>query len=429
MTKTISCRFVIVGSGGSCSLPNLRHVLQPEAGCKVCLEAWSNPESKNRRGNPCLLVSTALDDGSKEHLLVDCGKTFEEAVRRQFPALKVHGLNAVLLTHGHADAILGLDSLREVQLAREPANVWVLQEKTPVYATVTTLKEAWHHFHYMFPADFGESIVMSEPGASKPAFRRRSSFERVVGGLVPKHIEEFKAFCPLKGLQVMPLPVLHGGTYVCMGFSFGANGEFVYLSDLSKVPGDTMEYLEECALEVLVLDSLLKDRANYSHFGLPQALKLVRKLRPKRTLLIGMSCTFDHERDDEELKKLAATEGLEVCLSYDGLVLELEIEEAAKELDVDSSDFSDSSPENWQSALPKESTLSGLTPAARTSRRRIIPEATTEIEAAETEESCLSDKSPPPQRAAHDSNVSSDGSGPGPCLPWAWLRQAVRKIC
>lgn len=285
MPKTVPVRFVIIGSGGSSSLPNLRHVLQNDAGCKVCHEAWENPDSKNRRGNPCLLVTVRDPASEPQHLLVDCGKTFEEAVRRHFPRLGIQGVNAVLLTHGHADAILGLDSLHEV----------------------------WSHFHYMLPV-----------GSGSPSLRRRTSTSRIATGLAPHRVADFQKFQPLSGLQVQPLPVLHGGTYVCMGFRFGAKGEFIYLSDVSKVPDDTMAILKSTQAEVLVVDALLKSGPHYSHFGLPQALELVRLLRPKRALLIGMSCQFDHFHDNQELFKLRS-EGLHVELSYDGLELEMNL--------------------------------------------------------------------------------------------------------
>lgn len=313
MPTTVPVRFVIIGSGGSSSLPNLRHVLQKDAGCKVCHEAWENPDSKNRRGNPCLLVTVRDPASEPQHLLVDCGKTFEEAVRRHFPRLGIQGVNAVLLTHGHADAILGLDSLREVQLAREPPSQWVLKAKTPIFASRDTVREVWSHFHYMLPV-----------GSGSPSLRRRTSTSRIAAGLAPHRVADFQKFQPLSGLQVQPLPVLHGGTYVCMGFRFGAKGEFIYLSDVSKVPDDTMAILKSTQAEVLVVDALLKSAPHYSHFGLPQALELVRLLRPKRALLIGMSCQFDHFHDNEELFELRS-EGLHVELSYDGLELEMDL--------------------------------------------------------------------------------------------------------
>ncbi|CAJ1399131.1 unnamed protein product [Effrenium voratum] len=154
-----------------------------------------------------------------QHLLVDCGKTFEEAVRQHFARLGVQGVNAVLLTHGHADAILGLDSLREVQLAREPPSQWKLKAKTPIIATNDTVKEVWSHFHYLLPENSGE-----------PTLRRRTSCSRSVSGLSPMRVTDFQNFQAIPGLQVQTVPVLHGGTYESSGFRFGARGEFVYLS-------------------------------------------------------------------------------------------------------------------------------------------------------------------------------------------------------
>eukprot|EP00439_Symbiodinium_sp_Y106_P033481 s6549_g4.t1 len=66
--ESLAARFVIIGSGGSSSLPNLRHVLQKDANCQVCQEAWSNPVSKNRR-----LLVTIKSSPADQHLLVDCG--------------------------------------------------------------------------------------------------------------------------------------------------------------------------------------------------------------------------------------------------------------------------------------------------------------------------------------------------------------------
>eukprot|EP00930_Biecheleria_cincta_P051328 TRINITY_DN3649_c0_g1_i1.p1 TRINITY_DN3649_c0_g1~~TRINITY_DN3649_c0_g1_i1.p1 ORF type:complete len:306 (+),score=33.24 TRINITY_DN3649_c0_g1_i1:66-983(+) len=302
--EALSCRFVILGSGCSNALPNLRHVLQPESGCNVCKDAMENPFSKNRRGMPSMLVSAPQADGNMGHLLVDCGLTFVQGAQRFFPQLGVRGFKSVLITHGHADAILGLNSLREVQLAQEPVDSWSISSRVPIYATEETAKRVMQTFGFMFPGG-GDG-------------------NRSVGGFAINYISENADFFPLERLRVQPLPVHHGGTYVCLGFAFGGNGEFVYLSDVSSIPPETMDMLKQCKMDVLVLDALLKSKPIPPHIGLDDALDLIRKLRPKRAFLIGMSCEFDHEPDDAKLKALSC-EGLDVRLSYDGLTIELDV--------------------------------------------------------------------------------------------------------
>jgi len=48
-------------------------------------------------------------------VLIDCGKTFREVVLKLFPQHGLKEVGALLLTHGHADAILGMDDLRDLQ--------------------------------------------------------------------------------------------------------------------------------------------------------------------------------------------------------------------------------------------------------------------------------------------------------------------------
>lgn len=48
-------------------------------------------------------------------ILIDCGKTFRDGLLRLFPQHGLKTVSSLLLTHGHADAILGLDDIRDVQ--------------------------------------------------------------------------------------------------------------------------------------------------------------------------------------------------------------------------------------------------------------------------------------------------------------------------
>ena len=57
-------------------------------------------------------------------------------------------------------------------------------------------------------------------------------------------------------------------------------------------------------ITVLTCVSSRPDRDSATHIGLPSALALVKKLRPARTLLVGMAHTFgDHDTVNEVLKK------------------------------------------------------------------------------------------------------------------------------
>jgi len=126
----------------------------------------------------------------------------------------------------------------------------------------------------------------------------------------------------IEGLEVIPLPVLHGGDYICLGFCFGG-GKFIYLSDVSEVQPHIMRQLEAYEIEILVLDCLDKSTSP-SHFCYPQSLQLARHLRPKRTLLVGMSCDLGlHEEVNEELGALKQSEGLDIQLARDGLSIDL----------------------------------------------------------------------------------------------------------
>jgi glyoxylase-like metal-dependent hydrolase (beta-lactamase superfamily II) len=60
--------------------------------------------------------STPIGQTPRITTLIDCGKTFREVVLKVFPKYGLKEIGALLLTHGHADAILGMDDLRDLQI-------------------------------------------------------------------------------------------------------------------------------------------------------------------------------------------------------------------------------------------------------------------------------------------------------------------------
>ncbi|TVU45951.1 hypothetical protein EJB05_05461, partial [Eragrostis curvula] len=109
-----SSSLIFLGTGCSGALPDARCLVQPSTPpCAVCSTALSLPpdQNPNYRCNTSLLIDYCHDDGTHKYILIDVGKTFREQVIRWFVRHKVPSIDSIILTHEHADAVLGLDGV------------------------------------------------------------------------------------------------------------------------------------------------------------------------------------------------------------------------------------------------------------------------------------------------------------------------------
>ncbi len=252
-------KITFLGTGTSHGIPMIA------CNCKVC--ASDNP--KNKRMRTSVLVSN-----NGYNILVDA----TPELRLQCIKNKVTRLDAVLITHPHADHIFGLDDLRRFNM--------IQRAEIPIYGTSDTLNIIRNAFSYVFNNE-------PDPGGYKPRF----SLNTINGNV------------KIGSLSIVPIKAFHGDSNV-MGYRFG---KFTYITDVSEIPAESMEMLK--GLDVLVLGAL-RYIPHVKHFSIEQALHVVKQLKPQKTYFTHMCHEIEHEEDNRKLPS-----GVE--FAYDGLVIDI----------------------------------------------------------------------------------------------------------
>ncbi|KAK3015757.1 hypothetical protein RJ639_005491, partial [Escallonia herrerae] len=274
---------IFLGTGCSSAVPNAMCLIQPsDPPCQFCFQSMSIPPDRNPnyRCNTSLLIDYCGSDGEHKYILIDVGKTFREQVLRWFTFHKIPRVDSIVLTHEHADAVLGLDDIRTIQ-PHSPTNDI---DPTPIYLTQYAMESIGMKFPY---------LVQKKLKAGQEVRRVAQLEWRIIEN------DSKKPFVA-SGLELVPLPVMHGEDYICLGFLFGDKYRVAYLSDISRFLPDTEHLISKNGggqLDLLILDTLYKVALYFWCF----TLEALKKLCPKRALLIGMTHEFDHQKDNEFL--------------------------------------------------------------------------------------------------------------------------------
>lgn len=262
-------RLTILGCGSSPGVP------RPNGDWGNCDPA--NP--KNRRKRAAALVERISDKGVTR-VVIDAGPDFRE----QMIAAKVDFIDAVVLTHAHADHIHGIDDLRSYFLDT--------RELIDVHADEQTFMRVDQAFGYCYSTPAGSSYP--------PILRDR----RI------RHYEPFSITGKGGALTFEPLPQQHGDI-VSLGFRLGP---IAYCSDVSDYPEATAQRL--AGLDCLVIDAL-QYRSHPSHFSLSESLAWIERLKPRRAVLTHMHVPLDYDQVQKETPETVEP-------GFDGLVIEAE---------------------------------------------------------------------------------------------------------
>src|SRR5215472_12531284 len=249
-------KLTFLGTGTSTGVPSI--------GCEC--ETCSSTDPRDKR----LRVSIIIEHRGQT-VLVDTSADF----RQQALRFGLKWLDAVLITHCHADHIFGLDDIRPLNFRHGALGV---------YANDRAWSDIRRIFNYIFkPTYFGGGLP-------------QVLAHTVVNGA---------QFCLGRDLIVTPLEVIHGRLPV-MAYRFN---DFAYATDLSEIPPATMDGLQN--LDVLVIDCL-RFKEHPTHLWLEKSLDYVAQLRPRRAYFTHIAHDVKHERESPRLPK-----GVE--WAYDGL--------------------------------------------------------------------------------------------------------------
>ncbi len=234
----------ILGSGTSHGIPVI--------GCHCAVCASSDPRDNRLRASALV----RCDDGTT--VLIDAGPEF----RVQALRARIDRIDALLVTHTHADHIHGLDDLR----------IFTHDRSLPVYGNEASVAEIAERFSYIFRE--------TQAGGGKPYIT-----------LIPVSAEVSRpgeiAEIVVAGATVRPIPLLHGSLPI-LGWRIG---DTAYLTDCNAIPEDSYRLLE--GTKKLIIDGL-RSRAHSTHFTFAEALAVIERVDPERAWFTHICHDYSH---------------------------------------------------------------------------------------------------------------------------------------
>lgn len=249
-------KLTFLGTGSSVGTPVI--------GCKcdVCM----SKDSRDHR-----LRTSALIEVDGLNIQVDVGPDFRQQTLLYNPNANI---DAVILTHGHSDHIIGLDDLRPLNFIK---NMII-----PMYADESTLKNIFKMFFYHFDS----------------SYRLKGRFNINEISDKPFYINKQK---------IIPIKVIHNKeilAYRINDVTYITDAKYISDKEIDKIKGS----------RILVVNALSKKKHSV-HFSLDEALEFIELIKPEKAYLTHISHQLGrHETIQENLPE-------NVQPAYDGLVV------------------------------------------------------------------------------------------------------------
>ncbi|MBR1638151.1 MAG: MBL fold metallo-hydrolase [Treponema sp.] len=289
-------KLTVLGSGTSHGIPVIG------CDCPVC----KSTDIKDKRYRSSVYIET--DEG--KFILVDIGPEF----RIQALENDVRKVDALLLTHSHADHLHGIDDLRifSASMYKKPEHQKSLEQYNappiPIYTNKITLDDITTRFAYFFK-DVKEG-----------------------GGIAKVSLHEALDSFDFYGTKITPVPMMHGHLPTT-GWLFshkkkdGNIHSIAYLTDCSFIEDSSINLiLENCGiLDHLIIDGL-RVKEHSTHFSFLQAMGIADRLKPLKVWMTHITHENTHVQITEYLKihkaEFENLKNIEVLPAYDRLIIE-----------------------------------------------------------------------------------------------------------
>jgi phosphoribosyl 1,2-cyclic phosphate phosphodiesterase len=243
----------------------------------------ANP--KNRRRRCSLLVERAADKAAMDageavtRIVVDTAPDFRE----QMLSAQIPHIDAVLLTHDHADQTHGMDDLRAFAMSQ--------RQRIPVWMDEATAQSLFVRFGYAYNA---------KPGSPYPSILERR--------VMPDFGQTLEIDSAGGKIQIIPFDQEHGSIR-SLGFRFG---DIAYSADVSAIPDASYEIVN--GVTCWIIDAL-RETPHPTHFSVGDAVAAIDRIKARHGILTNLHITLDYDTLSQQLPNhvRCAHDGLQIA--------------------------------------------------------------------------------------------------------------------
>lgn len=264
-------KLTFLGTGTSHGIPVIG------CDCEVCRS--TNPKNKRYRS------SVYIQTKDNKFILIDVGPEF----RLQAIENNVRKIDAILLTHSHADHLHGIDDIRIFSaecFVRTEKNANVVDAPPlPIYTNANTIRDIEKRFDYFF--------ITPKEG----------------GGHAKVKLYEAKQSFTVGDVTITPIPMMHGHLPTVGWLLREGSNSIAYLTDCSYISPESIDLLKTASgqkdgsgsISHLIIDGL-RIRPHSTHFDFDQALEAAEKIGGNKVWLTHLTHHHTLEETEEYIK-------------------------------------------------------------------------------------------------------------------------------